>query len=211
MAWTCFVAVETGKFSQALRRYGNPNKNRPCPLDPGQYSHHDVSVRIEDTTEDMGSRMDIPEPVRSDPRWPQECRCGYVFQADDQVQVFAEHLYAHPETGAEFSARNAPTGAIILAHWLDAPPPADMNVLGRHSMLSRYYYESWYGKRPPIEIKCPPRNGLWCPDSGAENGPGWQVAGELPRITVTPSISMPGYHSFLTDGILGDDLEGRTY
>jgi len=41
---------------------------------------------------------------------------------------------------------------------------------------------------------------------------GWNVSGELPRISVTPSIHVIGrYHGFVTDGVLTDDLEGRSY
>lgn len=41
---------------------------------------------------------------------------------------------------------------------------------------------------------------------------GWTVSGDLPRISATPSIHVIGrYHGFLTDGVLTDDLEGRTY
>jgi len=41
---------------------------------------------------------------------------------------------------------------------------------------------------------------------------GWEISGEPPRITVRPSINWVGrYHGWLTDGVLSDDLEGRTH
>lgn len=41
---------------------------------------------------------------------------------------------------------------------------------------------------------------------------GWTVSGELPHISTTPSINVIGrYHGWVTDGILTDDCEGRTY
>jgi hypothetical protein len=41
---------------------------------------------------------------------------------------------------------------------------------------------------------------------------GWAVVGDLPGITVHPSVNAVGfYHGFIADGVVGDDLEGRTY
>jgi hypothetical protein len=60
-----------------------------------------------------------------------------------------------------------------------------------------------------------PNNHLLCVDykyTGKENG--WVVTGEAPNITTMPSINSfanPGYHGWLKDGILSDDLEGRKY
>lgn len=51
----------------------------------------------------------------------------------------------------------------------------------------------------------------------SDGSPGWDVTGELPNITARPSInSYPtkiheGYHGWLTNGVLSDDLEGRMY
>ena len=40
----------------------------------------------------------------------------------------------------------------------------------------------------------------------------WSRTGTAPRVTASPSINVPGrYHSFLRNGVLEDDLEGRTY
>lgn len=41
---------------------------------------------------------------------------------------------------------------------------------------------------------------------------GWKVEGEPPALTVTPSIHCAGvYHGYITDGVIADDIEGRTY
>jgi hypothetical protein len=40
---------------------------------------------------------------------------------------------------------------------------------------------------------------------------GWTVTGTFPKITVTPSIGSSGYHGFIRDGYLEDDLEGRAF
>lgn len=83
-------------------------------------------------------------------------------------------------------------------------------------LLSPEYRRDWMGKRAPLFVVTPA--GPWCVDaqstdgSGQYTGHGWTVTGEVPNITATPSINMPGrYHGWLTNGILSDDLEGRTY
>jgi len=41
---------------------------------------------------------------------------------------------------------------------------------------------------------------------------GWGVSGEVPNLTVTPSINIGGfYHGWLTNGLISDDCEGRKY
>lgn len=58
-----------------------------------------------------------------------------------------------------------------------------------------------------------PGGAEWSPDClSSESGQGWTVTGELPDITVQPSVHQIGrYHGFVTDGVLTDDLDGRTY
>ena len=79
-------------------------------------------------------------------------------------------------------------------------------------MLSPEYMRDWFGKRPPIQVMLP-NNHLWCADykfTGKEHG--WVVTGEAPNITTMPSINSsakPGYHGWLKNGILSDDVEGR--
>jgi hypothetical protein len=83
--------------------------------------------------------------------------------------------------------------------------------LGFH--LSNEYKRDWLGKRPPLWV-CLPGNWWFCVDSQTTDGAGqgWTVTGEPPKITVSPSINMVGlYHGWLRDGVLSDDVEGRTY
>ena len=62
--------------------------------------------------------------------------------------------------------------------------------------LSKFYWENWSQKRPPIVVLCP--NGAeWCVDAKSSNGMGWTVVGEPPLLSCTPSIDVPGYHGFL--------------
>lgn len=44
------------------------------------------------------------------------------------------------------------------------------------------------------------------------HGPGWDVVGDAPKVTVSPSINLVGvYHGYLRDGVITDDLDGHTY
>jgi hypothetical protein len=59
--------------------------------------------------------------------------------------------------------------------------------------------------------------------SKSSDGTPWEVTGEAPNFTVTPSINCleirnkdgnvwhPGYHGWLQNGVLSDDCEGRIY
>lgn len=86
----------------------------------------------------------------------------------------------------------------------------------RGRYLSEEYFQRWYDKRPPLLV-CLPNGTFWCIDSlPAKGESGWDVTGEPPNITVSPSIyNGPGqpnaYHGFLSNGILSDDIEGRRF
>jgi hypothetical protein len=79
--------------------------------------------------------------------------------------------------------------------------------------LSRYYWQDWSDKRPPLCVLCP--NGReWMIDAKSNNGDGWVVTGEAPALVVHPSIDVPGYHGWLGSnghppGWFSNDLNGR--
>lgn len=72
--------------------------------------------------------------------------------------------------------------------------------------LSNEYERDWLGKRPPLVVMLP--DGVpFCVDSRAadskEEGEGWTVTGEPPRITVHPSIQRGDeVHWWLREGEL---------
>jgi hypothetical protein len=71
--------------------------------------------------------------------------------------------------------------------------------------LSRYYWQQWSDRRPPICVLCP--NGReWCVDAKSRNGDGWMVTGDPPLITCEPSIQVPGYHGFLRNGVFTPNM-----
>lgn len=80
--------------------------------------------------------------------------------------------------------------------------------------LSRQYRER-NAHRPPLMVRFP--DGLeFCIDVGLGDGNGWDVRGEVANLTVTPSIrhthhDRPGYHGYITNGVITDDCEGRQF
>ena len=62
---------------------------------------------------------------------------------------------------------------------------------------------------------CMPNNNVFCP-TGNNQGHNWQVTGEWPNATCTPSIACDQstggtYHGWIQNGIITDDCEGRKY
>lgn len=80
--------------------------------------------------------------------------------------------------------------------------------------MSPNYLRDWKAQRPPLVIALPDGT-TWCPDQcpawGSNVDEGWKVTGDIPNISAHPSIGKPGYHGWLRDGVLSDDLEGRVY
>jgi hypothetical protein len=83
-------------------------------------------------------------------------------------------------------------------------------------VLSPEYKRDWYGKRLPLFVMTPA--GPWCIDAvstdghGNNNDHGWTITGEAPNVTASPSINFQGgYHGWLQNGVLSDDVEGRRF
>lgn len=99
-----------------------------------------------------------------------------------------------------------------LAMWY-APwyhDPAEGKIDAEKHFLSIHYQNDWSDKRPPLCVRCP-NGSIWVPDQKSSNGTGWKVTGEAPNISCSPSISVPGYHGFLRDGLFTADLDGNRY
>lgn len=82
--------------------------------------------------------------------------------------------------------------------------------------LSDQYKRDWMSKRPPLMVRLP--NGIDCLIDTRVDGEttGWDVTGEAPIITMHPSVNLwpgnpRGWHGWLQNGVLSDDLEGRKY
>lgn len=97
--------------------------------------------------------------------------------------------------------------------------PRAAGVLGYWgSRLSAEYERERRFRRPPLLVFLP-GVGWWCVDSAySANGQpvpsreSWAVTGEPPRITLSPSVDLPGlYHGWIRDGVISDDVEGRRF
>jgi hypothetical protein len=190
--WTCVLLIETDRASLALRRYGGGS----CPLMPGRSSYHNARTLIGEAPVTVSERgtwdVEMEQPPRTDPRWPAHCACGYVFLEADTWQLATHRLYMRQDTGVTLTLREAEPGMLWDAPWLLAMPN----------------YRGPDGRSLVMRL---PDGGEWTIDGPSTNGPGWERTGTPPQITARPSILSPGYHGWLTDGVLSADLEGRTY
>lgn len=198
MSWTCVLLIATDQASLALRRYAS---SALCTQ--SRTGIHDAETAIGTAPLVITERgiwdVEMPEPPHDDPRWPTHCICGYAFIDDDAWQVFPSRLYIRQDTGVQITLHEAEPGMIWDAPWyLDFNPP-------------------WAGPDGRSLVMRLPGGGEWTIDGPSSNGPGWTRTGEPPKITARPSIlsygsaKRKGYHGWLTDGVLSDDLEGRTY
>lgn len=99
------------------------------------------------------------------------------------------------------------------------PQPGDCwpepSYLKSPSSLSRQYHEQ-NSARPPLMV-CFPDGNQFCVDAGFRDGSGWDVRGDVSNLTVTPSIrhfdapGRPGYHGYITNGVITDDCEGKRF
>ena len=113
------------------------------------------------------------------------------------------------KVGAMWYARNN-EGEVVSEAWR------------RKMHLSAHYWAN-NAHRPPLLVALPcnyssgPGLQVFSIDSQCyerERGyyEGWSVDGEPPRITVAPSINIVGsYHGYLREGVVSDDVEGRTF
>ena len=198
MAWTCVLLLATDQASLALRRYATPEL---CAV--SGTGIHDASASIGTAPITISERktwdVAVKQPAQTDPRWPKRCACGYVFQETDAWQLSPSRLYERQDTHERLTLHEAEPGMLWDASWyLDFHPP-------------------WAGPDGRSLVMRLPGGGEWAIDGPSSNGPGWSRTGEPPKITARPSIlshasgTIKGYHGWLTDGVLTDDLEGRQY
>jgi hypothetical protein len=187
-----FLVEPTGTCRLSLRRFRL--------RDEGSDGHyHNASVIMDENASctprrDDGYRSPDDRAGRvphDDPRWPAACEtCGEPFREDDEWQV--NELDWYEGGGQRFAwgigSWDGPPGAVMRAEWRD--------VEGR----------------PPAWHICLPNRSWWntndraSGDPGTQLGPYWDVTGEAPRFTVSPSIddrspSRP-WHGWIRDGEL---------
>lgn len=175
MNYQCFLVEESGLVACFLRRYSTDR----CPSPHG---YHSAMVRIEDMNHPPRTMREVYTPPE-DPRYPEQCECGYTFKETDTKQLFTLSIYESKATGERWLENALPIGAMFDAWW---------------------FPNEWKGAdQRTLAVVLPPGSGnVWIIDAPASSGNHWQRTGVPPNITVTPSILTPRYHGFLTNGIL---------
>lgn len=180
-----FIATETGRCRLVLRRFSHD--------DPGGSHYHDAQAVIDEDavptprSPDGRRRSRDDRVARSDPRWPAACECGHPFTDADRFQVNEQDW--HEGGGHRFAwgigSWDCPPGAMIRASWRDEEG------------------------RPPAWQVTLPNGAAWGTNDRASRhdggwpGPYWDVTGEAPAITVSPSINDQGsrpWHGWIRDG-----------
>lgn len=197
----CFLIEETAVARIELRRFTYTDR-RKCPGRP--QTGHDAAITIGEQPVLRSERGYIPELpwARDDERWPGQCAyCTYLFGEEDEWQCNQHLLYRPvPDDGRRFSLREAPVGAMWDCWWL------------------RDYADRYGG--PDGRILCVRTpGGEWIIDGPPSYGGGgkWQRTGEVPCITVSPSILIGGcegspvrYHGWLQNGVLVSTSDSPT-
>lgn len=178
---TCFLIVPANRSRVRLRRWSD-STTKPCPK-RGEWCHEAaIDVGVFDGADPPPNGDDPVRYPHDSAPWPTHCEhCGAPFVDEDTWQVFYDDVYTRADgTPGEYSLRRLPPGAMYDATWLDQHRGPD----GRSLILML------------------PDGRPWHIDGGSTNGNGWTRTGTVPRITARPSILTPGYHGWLTDGVL---------
>lgn len=205
----CFFLEPTGQTSVSLRRYTHNNTPDCCSAHPGKSSYHDTKSFIFNEPVEKDERGYNcnglkPLPPHDDPRWPTQCKCGYVFQEHDEWQRFTEEVYRRVDTGEEMILSQAPAGAMWYAWWSDR----FCTPQGEHNLMVKTPGGDW-------AIDSQASNCTMPDDRKQERHHCWIRHGTPPDITVSKeggttcgagagSIQCGSYHGFLRSGYLED-------
>lgn len=182
----CFWLEPSGQVRICLRRY---SRGRSCPAGR-DYCNAQLPLTIvpEDDEQENGDLW-----PHDDPRWPQLCaECGHPFREHDHYQLRHVALFVD-NRGAVMTLEEAPPGAMWNADWYaDAREPGpDGNFL-------------------TVRLPC---GGDWFVDGAARGQPfhvkSWTREGDVPNVTVNPSVKSGGWRGFLVDGKLKGHFEGE--
>jgi hypothetical protein len=205
MGIKCFMLEPTNKGRIELIRSNNAwlegggiDPAKACPLNG--YSHLARAWAGETPVEQH--EVGYFEPVdrdallvpHNDPRWPQQCGCGYRFTPDDNYSSSASTIYCNPETGEEYLLRDAPVGAMWYADWMCHGIPPERSGPGT--------FRGPDGHCLNMQL---PGDWDWCIDGPATNGDGWTRTGTPPNVTASPSVwanAPKGWHGWLRNGEL---------
>ncbi len=199
MPWPLFLLTETTLVQLVYRRFTFHERSAPCPHAPRNGHNAQVVIGEADGVFTHDGYLESLEPDLSDTRWRDvsTCACGYLFTPADPRQVVQRLFYADAvgsrylvDPGVE-SAFRAPAGAMWEAPW------------GRTSA------DPWVGPDGKCYIIRLPDGTDWCMDCPSSGGGRWDRTGVVPHHVT--AIQSAGYHGWLRNGLLSDDVEGRTY
>lgn len=203
----CFWCVPTGWQRRWFRRYADFHaapEARACAAE-GNHGYHqafaDLDVALERTDAEGYIKWDDPGVLRTDPRWPSRCACGYEFGEKDERQVFCDSIYRREDDNTVFCLRAAKPGAMYDCFW------------------AKKFWKGEDGKSLMLVL---PDGTPWQIDGVCSNCPWadgshpghkcWVRHGTPPDITVDKngytcpvgagSIASPGYHGMLENGYL---------
>lgn len=186
----CFLIEDAGVCHRYLRRHALG----PCAAMPGEYGYHNAMAFIDRAPTPRTPEGFVDGTIqwpREDPRWPTACACGYVFTESDRWDLFVFDLWKRVDGQlGEFSLHanpepptlRAPAGAMWDAWW--------------------HHGSSWTGPDGRSIGVMLPDGTDWHIDGPSKGGSPWSREGTPPNITARPSILTPGYHGFLTNGVL---------
>jgi hypothetical protein len=185
-AIACFLIEPTHDYRVLLRRLSSSGRACRVRGEWGCEGANVLGVETHDEPPCVGD--DLAKFPHDTASWPRACdHCERAFDADDAWQVFYECVYRRADgTPGEHYLRSLAPGAMYDATWLERHRGPD----GRSLILQL------------------PDGRPWHVDGPSTNGHGWTRTGDAPRITARPSIlthgtpERPGYHGWLTDGVL---------
>lgn len=192
--WKCFIIAPSPFCQRSLRRFSF-EKCASTSL-----SCHNAEVVIDERFE-APADLECGEEgghLKSDPRWPAACTCGYAFKDNDPWQVNVTRLFQGAPDGRLYRLRDAdlPIGAMWIADWLTDWPEGRAKFAGAAG-------QAWCLRLPG--------DTEWIVYGPSTSGPKWDVQGAPPGITVSPSINAQGrYHGYVKNGVVSPDCEGRT-
>lgn len=235
MSTRCFLLEPTDQVELSLRRYRSGDAK--CYKSPHGYCN--VSVVLERLSiADLAARgwpMHQGRPEHGDlglehqdPRWPRQCGCGYAFRDDDVWQANPTMLYRRSDGGDLVTLDNAPVGAMWFAPWYSESPewrgPDGQTLVVRVPPNHDWIIDSRASNcdSPCATCKRPynkhPHDG-GCRYVDARPHKCWVRHGTPPNVHVDKagltcgagggSIAVPGYHGFLHNGELSDDVDRK--
>lgn len=110
-----------------------------------------------------------------------------------------------------FYAAGSPVGGVVRVrlHVEAMSAKAEAAAARREEIDERGYAPAWMVALPSATN---PAGTDWFNPFMDYDGGTWLVTGELPDVTVSPSIHMPNsYHGYVRDGQVTDDVDGRRY